>query len=145
MADRIEREINEILERLEDLPGDGSAERRPISIAEAREQRDRKPPPAKPAKARNWDLASIFSPTHALIAGAGTVIGGLILSNLWAPLIWAAFAGVAVFIAGFIGALIRRPATKAEPRDAVYWRDRYIQYDDPGNSVSGRIKKLFRR
>ena len=72
MADRIEREINEILERLEDLPGDGSAERRPISIAEAREQRDRKPQPEKPPRTRNWDLASIFSPTHALIAGAGT-------------------------------------------------------------------------
>ena len=50
-----------------------------------------------------------------------------------------------MFIAGFIAALIRRPTAKAPPRDAVYWRDRYIQYDEPRNSVSGRIKKLFRR
>jgi hypothetical protein len=139
MADRIEREINEILEKLEGLPGEGAPERRPISLAEARESR-------APAPRARPDLSSIpLNPTHALLAGAGTVIGGLILSNLWAPLIWAAFGGVAVFIAGFVGAFFRRPRPKAAPREGVFWRDRYIQYESQPHGTVGRIKRRLRR
>jgi hypothetical protein len=142
MADRIEREINEILEKLESLPEDGlPPERRPISIAEHRERRPE--PPKPPARRR---LPAIpLNPTHALVGGAGTVVGGLILSNLWAPLIWAAFAGVAVFLGGFVAAFFRRPRPKAEQRDGVYWRDRYIRYETPPSTPWTRFRRRFRR
>jgi hypothetical protein len=142
MADRIEREINEILEKLEGLPDDPAPpERRPISIAERRERRPEPPPP--PTRR----LPSVpLNPTHALVAGAGTVVGGLILSNLWAPLIWAAFAGVAVFIGGFVAAFFRRPRPRAEQRDGVFWRDRYIRYDATQSAPwTTRLRRRFRR
>ncbi len=146
MADRIEREINEILEKLEGLPDEGAPpDRRPISIAQHREQRERRPDPPAP-RISGPSLAARLSPTHALLAGAGTVIGGLVLSNIWAPLIWAAFAGVAMFVGGFVAALFKTPRPRAESRDGVFWRDRYIEYSGNGSQTTwGRIKRRFRR
>lgn len=147
MADRIEREINEILEKLESLPDDGvTPDRRPISIAEHREDRQRRMKPPGGGGVRKRLPTLPLNPTHALLAGAGTVVGGLILSNLWAPLIWAAFAGVAVFIGGFIAAFLRTPRPGPESRDGVFWRDRYISYEPTRrHGPIDRLKRRFRR
>jgi hypothetical protein len=149
MADRIEREINEILEKLDSLPDEG-AERRPISIADHREKRPKQRVP-EPAKAPRQLPSFIPTPTHALLAGAGTVIGGLVLANLWAPLIWAAFAGVAMFIGGFVAALVRKPnvprgGASGSPNQpgGVFWRDRYISYEPTNQTTWQKIRRRFR-
>jgi hypothetical protein len=74
------------------------------------------------------------------------VIGGLILSNFWAPLIWAAFGGVLVFLGGFLSAFFRegRGDDATRPR-GVYWRDRYIEYEPTSPGAWARFKRRFRR
>ena len=89
-----------------------------------------------------------LNPAAFLLAGAGTVIGGLILSNIWAPLIWAAFGGVAVFIAGFVASFFRTkraaPAGAAAPQ-GHYWRDRYIDYEPKAGAGWDRVRRRFKR
>jgi hypothetical protein len=142
MPDRIEREINEILAKLDELPPDVSQpERRPISIAEAR---GRKRQQERRKNQARLPTRMPFSPPALLLSGAGAVIGFLVLASAWAPLIWGAFAGVLLFIAGFIASLVKRPVVSrsaAPPSGGVFWRDRYIQYDPKaGGSVWDRLR-----
>lgn len=144
MADKFEREIEEILAKLDDkLPeGGSSGERAPISLASKRQQK------AKAQRARtprSNPLAGI-TPTHLLFAGAGIMFGGLLLSNIWEPLIWASLSGIVIFLGAFVWSFRRTNrasgGSSPQPR-GYYWRDRYIEYDKPGSS-SG-IKGWFRR
>ncbi len=144
MADRIEREINEILAKLDELPEEvaaAAAERTPISIAERRERR----PETKQRKSPTLKLPRVNA-TAALLTGAGTVIGGLLLSSLWAPLLWAAFGGVVIFVAGFVSALVKTPRPgKQAPPGGHFWRDRYIEYSQPQQRPQDTWSKLKRR
>ncbi|MGE5597295.1 MAG: hypothetical protein ACM3S1_14820, partial [Hyphomicrobiales bacterium] len=96
MADRIEREIEEILAKL-DEDGPLAPEKKPVSILSAR---NKKKSPPKPVRRRSNPLENV-NPTTFLFAGAGLVVGGLILSNAWEPFIWASFAGVVIFLLAF--------------------------------------------
>jgi hypothetical protein len=146
MADRIEREIEEILARLDDLPGDGQSERRPVSIAAQRETRRPSQPAWAPKRTRRALHLPHVSPATFLIVGAGAIIGGLILSNVWGPLIWAALAGVFVFLAGFVASFFQhgRPSSGTQTR-GHYWRDRYIEYTPQQKSPLDRLRRRFRR
>ncbi|MEP6871207.1 MAG: hypothetical protein ABI939_05080, partial [Anaerolineaceae bacterium] len=79
MADKFEREIEEILAKLDtDAPeAASSGAREPISISTAR--RKSKPKAATPARAstRGPTVLDRISPTNLLFIGAGTVVGGL--------------------------------------------------------------------
>lgn len=145
MVDRVEREIEEILAKLDDLPE--GQERKPISILAQREKRKSVKPPRRSRGGRPF--LKRVDPTKLLLGGAGTVIGGLVLSTFWAPLIWAAFGGVVVFLGGFVSAFLRRdrPATDAggETAKGYYWRDRYIEYEPTSPGVWDRLKRRFRR
>jgi len=143
MADKFEREIEEILAKLDDkLPeGKGAPEKAPISIASRRQQKakaQRTSPPRSNPFAR-------ITPTHLLFAGAGIMFGGLLLSNIWEPLIWASLSGIVLFLGAFVWSFRRtnRTAPGAKPSGGYYWRDRYIEYDQR-DSNSG-IKGWFRR
>lgn len=145
MADRIEREINEILARLDELPEEAPAnERAPISIAERRDRRTETSKRRMP----DWKLPKLNA-TAALLTGAATVIGGLVLSTFWAPLLWAAFGGVIIFALGFVTALVQTPRpSKQAPPGGHFWRDRYIQYSQPHQRPQdtwSRLKRRFRR
>ncbi len=149
MADRIEREIEEILERLDnELPGGALPEdKKPISLMQRRQQATKKAPQV-PRGPRQNPLAR-FSPSTLLVTGAGLTVGGFILSSFSGVLIWVALAGVALFIGSFIWSLTRthtdRPgASGDQPAKGVYWRDRYIEYDPPSASLWSRIKRRFR-
>ncbi len=146
MTDRVEREIEEILAKLDDLPE--GQERKPISILAQREKRKTVKAPRR-AKGAGQPLLQRVSPTTLLLSGAGTVIGGLILSTFWAPLIWAAFGGVVVFLGGFVSAFVRgnrpAPAANGEEAKGYYWRDRYIEYEPTSPGAWGRFKRRFRR
>lgn len=144
MADRIEREIEEILAKL-DQDGPLAQDKTPVSILSARNKRKTAPkPPGRPRR----NLFESLSPTTLLFLGAGLVVGGLILSNVWAPLIWASFAGVVIFLGAFILSFFRaKPAagTDSAPK-GVYWRDRYIEYEPTGEqSAWSRLKRRLRR
>ena len=143
MADRIEREINEILAKLDELPPEPAPmERAPISIAEHRERKS-----ATDARSRLALKLPRVNSTMALLTGAGAVIGGLLLSNLWSPLLWVAFAGVVIFLSGFVAALVQTPRPgKQAPPGGHFWRDRYIQYSQPASTGTWeRLKRRLRR
>lgn len=140
MADKFEREIEEILAKLDSqLPEN---ERSPISIAAKRQQR------AKAQRARAPRTGSLpgLTPTNLLFAGAGIMFAGLILSNFWSPAIWASFAGVVLFVGAFLWSFRRsnRGGTATQPQ-GHYWRDRYIEYQPGSHLAGGRIKNWFRR
>ena len=135
MADRIEREIEELLAKLEtELPEGG---RQPISLEERRRRKPRRSLPRLSLPA--------LDPARLLLAGAGTMIAGLFLSMFWSPLIWVSFAGVVVFIGAFLLSFRSRPIGSigsSRPR-RVYWRDRYIDYGPSGHT--SRFRNPFRR
>jgi len=143
MADRIEREIEEILAKLdEEAPRET---RKPISMLA---HKDRKQAPAaaapKPAAPR---AATRVTPAHLLLAGAGLVIGGLVLSGFLDAFIWVSFAGVVVFLAAFGWSFFRspRPAATAAGARGHYWRDRWIEYEPSTAKPWDRVKRRFRR
>ncbi|MCC7366643.1 MAG: hypothetical protein IT303_19955 [Dehalococcoidia bacterium] len=146
MADRIEREIEEILARLDQEEPLPAGEKKPVSIMAAKAKRSQAPAP--PRAPRPNPLANV-NLTSFLIAGAAMVLGGLILASFWEPLIWASFAGVVVFLGAFAMSFFRsRPAGGGSTRggsQGVYWRDRYIQYEPASASTWQRIKRRFRR
>ncbi len=136
MADRIEREIEELLAKLDtELPPDG---RQPISL----EERRRKRQASRRVSAPRFPSIQL-NPPSLLLSGAGIMVGGLFLSMFWQPLIWLSFAGVVIFIAAFLLSFRSRPpAAPGRPR-GVYWRDRYIEYEPP--RPASRFRNPFRR
>ncbi len=143
MADKFEREIEEILAKLDDELPATPAERSPISIAQKRQQKAKA---ERVRKQRPSPFAGI-TPTHLLFSGAGLVFGGLILSSFFGPAIWAAFAGVVLFIGAFFWSFRRtsRPTAAGQPAKGYFWRDRYIEYEPTNSSTGQRIKGWFRR
>src|SRR5262245_39081843 len=96
MADKFEREIEEILAKLDDeLPaGDATGGRAPISISQKRQQKAK----AQRVRTARPNPLNSISPTTLLFAGAGVMFGGLLASAVWDPAIWLALTGVFLFI-----------------------------------------------
>lgn len=141
MADKFEREIEEILSKLDDKlpPAD---EKSPISLSSRRQAKAKSSRPRTP---RTNPLSRI-TPTTLLFAGAGIMFGGLLLSNIWGPLIWGSLSGVLLFVGAFLWSFRRTPrAARSSAPKGVYWRDRYIEYGPPTSSGGSRIKNWFRR
>lgn len=138
MADRVEREIEEILAKLDDeLP----PEKRPVSILS---RRKRKATPAPRAPRPPSRVLSRITPAAAMFSGAGLVVGGLVASNAWGPLIWVSMAGVVLFVGAFLSSFLREKPAAASPK-GVYWRDRYIEYEPASPGLLDRVKRIFRR
>lgn len=139
MPDKFEREIEEILAKLDDeSPADSAGSRPPISIQQKRQQK------AKAVRARTArpnPLAGL-TPTTLLFAGAGVMFGGLIVSGFWGPAIWASLAGIVLFLGAFVWSF-RKTSRPSSPtgRSGHYWRDRWID-DTPQQSG---VKGWFRR
>lgn len=148
MADRIEREIEEILERLEKK---GSAPARPQPPEGAGKdpiaftpRRRRRSVASRVASAFSFRLG--VSPANLLFVGAGIMIVGFILATAWEPFIWLSLAGVGVFLFAFVWSFFRRPGTRtAGAPPERYWRGQRIDYDTPNPGPITRLKRIFRR
>ncbi|HCU99592.1 MAG TPA: hypothetical protein DGL25_00195 [Dehalococcoidia bacterium] len=142
MADRIDREIEEILTRLGEKPPTGGEE--PISIKRRRRVRGA-PPLSRIAKASGFSFIKV-SPSSILFAGAGIMVVGLILSAIWSPFIWLAFTGVVLFAVAFISSFLRpqRVAMKQAPSKGAHWRGRYVEYEPAPPGILARIKRAIR-
>lgn len=148
MPDKMEREIEEILARLDrENPGKPlGGDRAPISIAS---RQRRKHHPVSTLKTRLSAVGNRFSPATLLLGGAGVMVAGLILSNVWPVAIWASFAGVVLFLAAFVWSFTRSSTSGGKrPAGATrghYWRDRYIEYEPGHTGMFDRLKRKFRR
>lgn len=140
MPDRIEREIEEILERLDDLPDGG---RTPVPIASRKKQAAAN---ARPRAPRPSPLARL-DPAMLMVSGAVIMAGGLVLATAADAFIWLAFAGVVLFLGAFIVSVTRpgRPTSGEGSRGGVFWRDRYIEYQPATPSAWERLRQRFRR
>ncbi len=149
MVDRIEREIEEILAKLDDQlpPGGGSQpELAPVSIASARKKKQSTPRPSASS------FLDRIDPPLLMFAGAGTMILGLIAASFAGALIWLSFAGVVLFLGAFLLSFVRksnpgpaRPGGSGGPAQGKFWRDRYIDYKPPSDNPVSKIKRRFRR
>lgn len=147
MADRIEREIEEILAKL-DVGGDSdtiTGERMPTPISAGRRRSRAAAKPLRPHSPLGQRLN--LNPATLLLAGAAVMVAGLIAANWWGPFIWLSFAGVILFIAAFAWSFRRHPAGTATPGGPrrVYWRDRYIDMSPPSTGSRDRVRRIFRR
>lgn len=139
MPDKFEREIEEILAKLDDeLPADSGASRPPISLQQKRQQKAK----AQRVRTSRPSPLSNLSPTTLLFAGAGIMFGGLIVSGFWGPAIWASLAGIALFIGAFLWSFRRAPRRSSAPSgQGHYWRDRWIDDAPPPSGVKGWFRK----
>ena len=134
MADRVEREIEEILAKLDDDQQPAGA---PISIAARRKR--------TPRAAFKFPGLRV-SPAGLLFSGAGVMLFGLLAASFWSPAIWLSLAGVIVFLGAFVSSFFRGPSAKPQPQSkGVFWRDRYIQYAPADEGALSRLRKRFRR
>lgn len=151
MADRIEKEIEEILAKLDvGDSGDtitGERPREPIPFEPRRKSRGaKKSNPVVRAASTSSGLPGV-TPATLLFMGAGVMIGGLVLATFWDPLIWLSFAGIVLFLAAFGWSFVRKPGAARGVRTAqgAYWRDRYIEYEQPANKgIFSRVANSFR-
>ncbi len=135
MADRLERDIEDVLENIEDF--------------EWHRRQRRGPSRAR----RGWDalmrqvsdgLGSMFvrfTSGHLMLVGFLLLAAGLVL-RARGPGAWLVLAGLVLFLLG-LGWSMRGPRSRAphEGRGG-FWRDRYIEYDEPR---PGGVRGWFRR
>ena len=146
MSDKMEREIEEILARLDTDAPNAPEPAPPISIMARRKKAARR---LAPERSGSGGMLARVNPTAFLFTGAGVMVAGLVLSNVWQPFIWASFAGVVLFIGGFLWSFRRSPgphgAGAAPPPKGHYWRDRYIEYEPAAPGPMDRLKRRLRR
>ena len=133
--DRLEREIEEILDKIEDFPS--ASERRArarrkatgrLGGAIAGQRR------ALLARLSRIDMSQVMLLSFMLI------LGSLFLRR-FSPLLtqWVMYAGVALFIAAFAMLLFGRKSGEGPTGSAAYWRGRQIEYRQP--SLFGRARR----
>jgi len=152
MADRIEREIEEILRKLDvdedaasKAPANKGSGKPPIPISSRR----RNSPGISGRLGSAFSLPSIpLSPSSIIIGGAALTLIGFVLTGFASALIWVSVAGIVLFIVGFLLSLVRRPdafrkskANAPKPR----WRGREIEYENDSAGPLTRMRRMFRR
>jgi hypothetical protein len=152
MADRIEREIEEILRKLDvdeeaasKAPVKKGSGKPPISI----ESRRKTGPSVSNRLGNAFSVPSVpVSPSSIIILGAVLTLVGFVLSGIGGVMIWVSVVGILMFIAGFVLSLIRRPdALKRTQTNAPKprWRGREISYETDHTGPLARLKRIFRR
>jgi Flp pilus assembly protein TadB len=146
MPDKMEREIEEILAKLDTDSPRATAEKTPVSIMSRKKRASSSSPRAKNVSARPTFR---LTPTALLFTGAGVMIVGLILSTAYSQLIWASFAGVVLFLLAFAWSFRRTPRVSGGSGGSApqghYWRDRYIEYQPSSPGIGDRLRKRFRK
>ena len=123
MSDKLERDVEEVLENIEDFDWNRRRQRRPGPIRRA----------IAGSAAAITRRAAAFSGAHLMLIGAILLVAGILL-RLQALGAWLAITGVLVFFIGLVLQSRGRRAKNAPAEPSAkggYWRDRYIQYDGP--------------
>ena len=158
MADRIEREIEEILKKLDvdeeaasKTPPRRGSGRPPIPISSHRGRKSNSGPGVSGRLGNAFSMPALsFSPSSLIIAGAVLALVGFVLAGISSGLIWVSVAGIFLFILGFGLSFIKRPSTRRAVGPSgptkKRWRDREIEYDtdDAGPQSRGSVA-CFRR
>lgn len=129
MPDRLEREIEDVLSKVEDFEWHRRRRRSRRLLRALRPQRPHFPisePANNPLAAYTRRLV----PGHLMLAGFLLVLVSLVFGGfdgIWRGLV---VAGIALALLG-VAWSARRPHRPARRQQGGWWRDRYITYDDP--------------
>lgn len=133
MPDRLERDIEEVLDKIEDFEWH-RRKRRPPGRLRVVAERVRK------------RLASIIAarparivPGHLMLAGFLALIVGLVLGTDDSGR-WLIYGGAGAFGLGLLWSM--RRGQRARPAGGVYWRQRSITYEQ---KPTGRLRAWWRR
>ena len=134
MADRLEREIDEILRKADSLP---EARKR---LRPGRWTRFKRGIGAR-LTGLSRSLAKL-SLGHVMIAGFVLIVVGVIADGAFGT--WALVGGLVLLLTAFVVSLSRgrRPTTPNRQQE-VRWRGRVIQMDEP--TLGDRVRGLWRR
>ena len=140
-SDKLEREIEDVLGKIEDF--------------EWHRRQRRGPSRARRAWNRAWQGSSNalgrrfaqFTAGHVMLVGFLLLIVGLALRGR-GPGLWLVLAGILLFFVG-LGLSMRhggRSSGGAYTTRGGYWRDRYVTYDDdPQPGSGGGLRRWLRR
>jgi hypothetical protein len=150
MADRIEREIEEILKKLDvdeeaasKAPPRKGTGRPPIPISSRRKSS----PGVSSRLGSAFSLPSVPAPPSSLIiAGAVLALAGFGLAGISGALIWISVTGIVLFMLGFLLSFLRRPETVRRTGGPTKrrWRNRDIEYNATDGPLT-RLRRVFRR
>ena len=134
MPDRLERDIEDVLEKIEDF--------------EWHRKQRRGPSRARRAWSGFWQRNSDrlgafflrFSSGHLMLVGFLLLLGGLVLRARGLG-IWFVLGGIILFLLGLAWSM-RSPKTTPGDAQGGFWRNRYIRYDEPR---PGGMRGWFRR
>lgn len=131
--DRIQREIEDILSKLDDLP----EERKPIKMRRRSRQA---------SKAANNALSSLtsISVKHLMVAALALVVIGFITSQAYETFgRWTLIAGIVLFIASIVlSALSRGTTSPTSPQYEKRWRGEPLELDD-NPTFGDRVRSWF--
>ena len=137
--DRIKREIEDILSRLDDLP----AERKPIPF-----RKRSSPPPGSLARGLIEPLTRI-SMRHVMLTALALLVVGFFTRGAWAFGQWMLIAGLVLFVSCFVISFFNRGAPTARsprsPRHEKRWRGQPMDLDPPTPTLSQRLRAWFGR
>jgi len=121
MGDKLERDVEEVLNNIEGFDWNRPRQRRPGPIRRA----------IAGTVGAVTRRAAAFSGSHLMIIGAILLVAGIVL-RLQALGAWLAVTGILVF---FIGLVLQSRGGSSKNKNSEpsakggYWRDRYIEYD----------------
>ena len=134
--DRIKREIEDILNRLDDLP----AERKPIPF--------RKRSTGSPGSLARGLIEPFthISIRHVMLTALVLVIVGFFIRDATDAGRWMLYAGLALFAACFVISFLgRRAGPATSPGYQKRWRGQPMDLEPPGPSFSQRLRAWFTR
>jgi hypothetical protein len=139
MPSRVEREIEEILNKLES-PGPG---RQPVRLRRTWRSRLRAFTRRIPLPGA---LVARLNAGTMMLWGIGLILLALVLSRVAPDLTrWAVIAGLVLFFGSFVLGFLHRGGGSAGGSREVYWRgERYNRSDLRGPSTIDRIKTWWR-
>jgi len=134
--DKIKREIEDILNRLDDLP----AERKPIPI-----RKRSSGSPGSLARGLIEPLTRI-SVRHVMLTALALVIVGFFIRGATDAGRWLLIAGLVLFISSFVISFFgRRAGPATSPRYQKRWRGQPMDLDPPTPTLSQRLRAWFGR
>ena len=135
MSDRLERDVEDVLGKIEDF--------------EWHRKHRRKPSKVRQVWNRWWGGASAvigrrlagFTAGHLMLAGFVLLLAGVVFRFRGLGT-WFVLAGVILFLLGLFFSMRRTGSSSEEPAArGGFWRDRYIQYDDAPKGVRRWLRR----
>lgn len=141
MTDRLEREIEEILDKIEQFPSPESRR------ARARKQAVRRFGSSIAERQRAFaSKLGRIQMSQVMLASFLLILGGVFFRR-YSPLLmqWVLYAGIILFVTSFAILMFTRRSSPSGPSSAERWRGREVRPGVQGASVADRLRMWWRQ